>query len=359
MPVPLRRDPQTMAAALSVWFREKLDEPAHLAITGCSIPSTSGFSNETLILDLEWAARGGPQRSESLVVRLQPDRHNVFLASNLETQYRLLDVLGRMSDVKVPPVVWFEPGEETLGAPFLVMRKVAGVPVSDDPPYNAGGWLFELRPEARARVWRNAVDGLVSVHRALSPGVSVLVPEGLSGCAFDDVVDYWRRSLLWAARGRSQPVAEAAWEWIEDNLPHGRPDGLSWGDARMGNILFVDGEVRAILDWEMASLGGHLLDLGWWLFLDEFHSLHAPRLDGLGTRADTIEAWETGTGEKAADLDWYEIFAGLRFSTVMMRLAQIFEASGVDTGDMERNNAVTHVLARKLGLAPPGVLPKR
>jgi aminoglycoside phosphotransferase (APT) family kinase protein len=98
-----------------------------------------------------------------------------------------------------------------------------------------------------------------------------------------------------------------------------------------------------------------MVDLGWWLFLDDYHTLDAPRLPGLGGRAETIAMWEAGTGEKADDLHWYEVFAGFRFTVVMMRLTQMLEAYGVMEPNEfynERNNPVSRLLETKLDHGP-------
>lgn len=122
----------------------------------------------------------------------------------------------------------------------------------------------------------------------------------------------------------------------------------------MANLLFEGGEVRAVLDWEMLSLGGAEMDLGWWLHIDETHNHVLPRLEGLGTRDETISLWESGTGRRAANLDWYEMFAGFRFGIILMRIGQMFESFGVEGGAMMvRDNAALHVLARMLDIAPP------
>ena len=73
-----------------------------------------------------------------------------------------------------------------------------------------------------------------------------------------------------------------------------------------------DFRLVGVMDWEQASLAGGLHDLGWWLFFDEFHSIGqgVARLDGLGTRAETLELWEELVGERTDDLHWHEVFAG-------------------------------------------------
>ena len=102
---------------------------------------------------------------------------------------------------------------------------------------------------------------------------------------------------------------------------------LSWGDARLENMIFGDDlRCEGILEWEMASLGGPLLDLGWWLFCDEFGVLNAqgPRLTGFGGREETIARWTECTGIATDELAWYEIFAGYRMSATIMRMMRMW-----------------------------------
>ena len=82
-------------------------------------------------------------------------------------------------------------------------------------------------------------------------------------------------------------------------------------------------------------------------------------MEGFPTREEMVAFYEQVSGRTAHDLDFYEIFAGLRFTVVMMRLAQLFldfELLPSET-DMDRNNIVTRLLAAKLGLPAPGPEP--
>jgi len=360
VPVPTGYDLQTAKDALGSWLKGKLHGSRDLTMSEITKPMSSGFSNETLILDLGWTDASGAKQRDALVVRLAPTSYQVFLDSDFELQYRLLEVLDRHTEVPVPPMLWFEPDEAVLGAPFFVMRKVRGLAAPDHPSYNVSGWLADASPAQRHQAWQNAVCALAQVHRVPTELVQFLGKPDLGDTGLDQVLESVRRAFVWAAQGGSYRVGESALAWLESNMPAHRPTGLSWGDARIGNILFSDGNVSAIVDWEMASLGGHEMDLGWWLFLDEFHSLLVPRLEGLGSRAETIALWEAGTNERAQHLEWYEILAGVRLAIVMMRIAQLSYTHGVDRSQVEdsaQNNPVVHLLAQKLDIAPPGPLP--
>lgn len=133
-------------------------------------------------------------------------------------------------------------------------------------------------------------------------------------------------------------------------------------DARIGNQLFHDFECAAVLDWEMVALGDPLSDLGWWKFVDRHHSemRGLERLTGFASYDDTLvrRAERTGRTVDPALLDFYEVFGGLRFAIVMVRLADLLVEIGLlpDAGDMATNNIITHLLARILDLPAPGEL---
>lgn len=362
MAIPIERDEEQTAKILADWLSGRIEGASDVAVSNLSAPPSSGFSNETILFDACWTAGGEACEAceGQYVARMKPTGYQLFLETDFERQYELLRVLHHDTDVPVPATLWFEDDVELFGAPFFVMAKVPGQAPPDNPPYNREGWLFDTAAEDRRTLWLAGVDALIRVHRIPTELVSFLTKPELGDTGFDQIFEYWRRSWEWAARGEVYPVAAATLEWMEANLPEHRPTALSWGDARIGNMLFHDGAVQAVLDWEMLSLGGHEMDLGWWLFLDEFHSFDLPRLDGLGGREETIERWEAGTGETATDLEFYEVFAGFRFALVLMRIGQMYESLGVtreQRGDMERNNPVLHLLARKLDLEPPGPLP--
>ena len=353
MAIPGSRDLEVARKSLTEWLRARWPDAA---VGPIESPGATGFSNETLLFDATWS-EGGKTRTKGLVVRVAPTSYTVFLEANFEKQYRVIE--GLAGRVKVAPVVGYEPDAAVLGAPFFVMERVVGQAATDVPSYNEAGFIADLTPPQRQRLWLSAMEQLTAIHRVdyHAAGFGFLEEPARGATGFDQQMPYWGESFTWAAEGRPQPIAEAAWDWMTSHLPRHRPTELSWGDARLGNMLFHDLECRAVLDWEMVSLGGREMDLGWWLFLDRFHadSYNVPRLAGLGTREDTITEWQSRTGMRATDLEFYEVFAGFRFAIVMMRLARLMIDAGVPVPpDMETNNGVTQVLAAILGLPPPG-----
>ncbi len=353
------RDLDVARRTITAWLAAQRPEWRDLVVGELQMPGGTGFSNETLIFDASWT-EDGHARSAGLVLRVEPTSYRVFLEADFDNQFRVIRALGEAGKVKVAPVIGFEPDPAVLGSPFFVMTKVPGVAPADAPPYNQEGFLVDMSPDQRERLWLSAVDQLTAIHRVdyRELGLDFLAKPARGKTGMEQQLAYYDEAFVWAAEGRAQPVAESAWAWLQTHVPSERPTELSWGDARIGNMLFHEGECRAVLDWEMVSLGGREMDLGWWLFLDRFHTegYGLPRLPGMGGREDTIIEWERHTGLRATNLDFYEVFAGFRFAVVMIRLARMAMEWGMPVPeDMETNNPVTQVLARMLEIAPPGV----
>lgn len=360
MPIPAQRDPELTRRTLARWLAARMPEARGVAVSPLTGPAATGFSNETLIFDATWTAGGAP-RSEGFVVRVKPRAYSLFLESDFDLHYRVQKTLAERTDVPMPRLYWYEEDAGLLGAPFYAMARVAGQVPGDNPPYTVDGWLFEAAPADQERLYWSGLDAMARVHRldwrALGFGFLDKPERGAPG--LDQQIDYYRDYLRWAARGRPQPLAEAAFAWVLANRPAGpQPVELCWGDSRIGNMIFDGFECRAVLDWEMVALGDPVQDLGWWLFLDRHHSegVGVSRPPGFPDHAATIARWEELTGRRATHVDFYQVFAGLRFAVIMMRLAQLmieFEVLPPDS-DLERNNIVTQLLAKMLGLPSPG-----
>ena len=199
------------------------------------------------------------------------------------------------------------------------------VPVTS-PNYNTEGWLFDAEPAQRRVLWESAVRELGRIHSVPLDAIGFLGRGDPAQSGLEQALQYAKDHHAWACAGGSYPLAERLYEWVFDNVPDTNVDGLSWGDSRIGNMMFGDDfEVVGVMDWEQASLAGPWLDLAWWLYRDETESVirGVPRLDGLGTRAETIAVWEDVVGIPVPDLLWYEVFAGLRHVTLTIRSARL------------------------------------
>lgn len=364
MPIPEQRDLEATRPILAEWFARDLDA-TDVEVGPIEKPGLTGFSNETLLFDLTYTPKGRRPRTEGLVVRTRPTAHTVFLESDFETQYRVLDTLGVRTDVPVPVMRGFESDPSVLGSEFFVMERLDGCRVPGDaPPYTAEGWVTELAPEERTTMVHSGLDALVKIHSLdwHRLGFDDLSKPRYGTVGFAQQFAYYEQSFAWAAEGRPEehPIVATALEWCRERAPQIDPEiTLCWGDARMGNQLFgPDCTVQAVVDWEMVTLADPMMDLGWWIFLDR-HShegMGATRLPGFPTREEQVAYYEQRSGRRVRDLEFYEVFAGLRFGVVMMRLATLlreFELLPAES-DMAQNNSVTQNLAVLLDLPAPG-----
>jgi aminoglycoside phosphotransferase (APT) family kinase protein len=332
VPVPEQRDPELTRAALATWLRGRLPGAGDVAISSLRTPALSGFSSETLLFEAEWTRDGAACR-EALVARVAPTGYRLFPDPRFEDQCRLLRILDRDTDIPLPPVRWYEPDPGHLGGPFVVMDHVDGLVPPDNPPYHVDGWVREAAPDDRARMWWASVDLLARIHRldVAALGLDLVDRPEYGRTGIDQQLGYYER-FAESAGATSVPAVRRALGWLRREQPdEAGPPCLLWGDARIGNVIFHGFEPRAVLDWEMATLGQPEVDLAWFLYLDRHHSegAGAGRLAGFPGAAETVARYERLLGRDMRHLAYHEVFAGLRFAVIMARLGQLFVEFGL------------------------------
>lgn len=343
--------------ALAQWLGPRLGAP-DLAVAGLAA-SGEGNSNETLLFTATWD--GGAQQ-EPFVVRIQPRGRTLFLDPDAVREAAVLRHVRTTSAVPVPEVVDAERDASLLGAPFFVMQHVSGRVLPDIPSCHTTGWLTELAPDLRARHWDEGLRALAGISRVPVDGLPF--PAATAGrTPLQQLVADTRAWFDWAVGDRDVGLVGQAMQRVEATVPAHDDAALSWGDARVGNLLYApDGRVAAVLDWEMSCLAPAEVDLGWWLATDEFYStrLGVPLLEGVPDRASTIRRWEELAGRTARDLDWYELLAALRFAIVLVRARDANVAKGVlgEASEMHTRNPMTQQIAALLGQPEPELSPE-
>lgn len=322
---PEVRDLEVLSQQLSAWLAGKLPDARDIRIENLAYPFGAGQSHETILFDASWTA-GGERHAKGCVLRLKPRSHTVFPDDLFDQQHLVMKALHEDGRVRVAAPLWFEADPSLLGAPFFVMEKRRGrVPVSV-PPYRDVGWVAEATPAQRRKLWENGVRQLAAIQSVPLSSLQFLKdPDGRQG--LDQEWDKYMRFTEWMSRDRRWAPLDAAIERLRASWPVNQPPGLVWGDARLGNMMFDDDfEVVAVMDWEQPSLGGALQDLTWWLYICELmHEAtpERPRLEGMGTRDETIALWEELTGISTADLEWYDGFTTVKFACLGVRMAQL------------------------------------
>ncbi|MGZ4736803.1 MAG: phosphotransferase family protein [Acidimicrobiia bacterium] len=333
------RGVEELRVQLEQWLAGRTGD-AEASITNLDRPSANGMSSETVLFDARWKDADGEQTG-SFVARLHPaaDAYPIFREYDLTRQARVIRLVGENTSVPVPEVVFDEPSEQYVGTPFFVMRRIEGLVPPDVMPYPMGSWVTEATEEQRELMERRAVEVLAGVHD------SAPRPEDRAFLEFDDPgdtalrrhVEHERSYYEWARDGLRFPLLERAFDWLDDNWPtaaDAAEPAVSWGDARIGNMMFRDFEPVGVLDWEMAGIAPRELDVGWMIFLHRFFQdlCQDMGMEGLPDmfRRDRVAAhYEKVSGHQLADLEWFITYGALRHGIVMTRATR----RGVHFGD--------------------------
>jgi len=241
---------------------------------------------------------------------LPPSAHDVL------REARLLRALAP-TPARVPRVLAVGDDESVIGAPFYVMERVDGEVITIDLPP-----ALDTVAERR-RIGDELIDALVEVH-----AVDWLTA-GLEG--FGKPSGYLERQLrrfggLWEHnRTREIPAVERVGAWLAEHLPESdpaQPATIVHGDYRLGNTMFAPrapARLAAILDWEMATIGDPLADLGYLCMMwsqagDEDRGLRealgrVTRQAGFPTREELCARYEERSGRSVGDLRWYIVLA--------------------------------------------------
>jgi aminoglycoside phosphotransferase (APT) family kinase protein len=334
---PMRRssrEPEIVRTALETWLTSVLGQSADARVTEVRGTDANGMSSDTVLFSASWRDPDGSAHGESLVARVAPDAADVpvFPTYDMRGQFDVMRLAGELSGAPVPDALWCETDPGPLGAPFFVMRRVDGDIPPDVLPYPFGGnWLYDAPPADQRNLQESTVEAIAALHAIDRP------TERFAFLERKDAGDtYLRRHVAhtraWyemvAHEGAPSPLVESGFEWLDRHWPADESEPvLSWGDSRIGNVIYRDFRPAALLDWEMAGLGPRELDVAWLVFAHEvFQELTTSLgLEGMPDflRADDVCAhYESITGYAPRDLDFYRRYAGLQWGIVFLRTGQ-------------------------------------
>jgi aminoglycoside phosphotransferase (APT) family kinase protein len=346
------RASDALSVALRNWFADRVGAEGPVELTVSEGSTTGGFSSASILFDATWTV-DGTTMSGAFVARTAPEESAmaVFAEYDMAGQYEVIKGVAELSDVPVPQLRWMEPDVSVLGAPFLVMDQARGEVPPDNLPYVFDGWVLEATPGQLRQLQDSSIEILTKIHGIADPesNFAALCPNDPS-TALRQHVDAQRAYYRWALAddGIRVPLIERGFDWLEQHWPTDLgPNVLSWGDARIGNMMFQDFEPVAVFDWEMAALGPRELDLGWFIFLHRFFQDLAemaglPGLPDFLRRDDVVRTYEELTGSVARDLNFYLVYAALRHAIVIARVKRRSIHFNEDTMPADPDDFVLH-----------------
>jgi aminoglycoside phosphotransferase (APT) family kinase protein len=336
MAIAVNRDFEKTHGELTAWLATRLPAGARPELSALEIPQGAGHSNETLLFDATWR-EGGDRRRARYVARVRPGGRGVFPEYDLRMQYRCMEVLGAKTTIPVPRMLWFEEDGAILGQPFYVMERVEGVVPPDNPPFAVMGWLAESAVEDQRRLWRRSLEVLVRLHQVDWRGIGLgfLDRPAYGPAGFAQQLGYYAEYLPWAKAGTSQPLLDDTFAWLRAHAPaEPGPVGITWGDARISNMMYRDFTPVAVLDWEMACTGPAEVDVTWFWYICWFLTagLGIDNLPGFPDRDGTAAIYEEIAQRRLRDLDYFEVWAAFRFGVIMVAIDEVMRQNHIDMG---------------------------
>lgn len=240
-------------------------------------------------------------------------------AAGIEREYRVIAALAGRAPV--PAAIAWCADPAVIGQPFAVTEWVEGVALTDRLP---AGW--PETDETVNQLGLTMIEGLARVHavdwRAVLPA-DFARPEGF----VQRQVERWVKVRA-ADRVRDLPLLEEIGMWLLANQPAALRASVIHCDFHLDNCLVAPDrpELRVILDWEMATLGDPLVDLGLCLFFwqrDPSARLGFSFVQGLTNRPGVLparalaERWSAGTGLGHDHIDYFIVFAAWRLAAIV------------------------------------------
>jgi aminoglycoside phosphotransferase (APT) family kinase protein len=331
-----------IAERLTAWLRTRLPDADDVHVEGLGRVNF-GHSAEMMMLNV--VTRHGDQDTrQDVVLRLRPKPPALLEPYDLTRQFTILRALENTT-VHAPRALWLEETGDVLGRPFFAMERASGQVYEMESP-------ADVADQTVVRMCQSLVEQLAAIHSvdlkqtrldALDSGSDHL----------DRELDHWVAEMNRVKRD-SLPALERLHRALCASKPEPCPKvALVHGDAKPGNFAFIDGEVSAVFDWEMTTVGDPLTDIGWlemlWMQPVGLNSHPA---------ALTIDAllahYEAVSGIKVQNRSWYRAFNAYKMAVICLIGAMLIEDGHSDDQKLVLAAYGTPLMT-KVGLAELGI----
>ncbi len=332
-----------LASRLTAWFQEQLTEAEAVRIEGLS-HVTFGHSAEMLLLTVTWRASGHVEQQD-VVVRIRPPAPGLLEPYDLRRQFDILRAL-ESTPVRAPRALWIDESGVVFGRPFYVMERLEGTVYEREIPVELAD-----APERIHRMSRSVIEQLAAIHLVDLPATG-LDALGDGHDFLERQIGHWEQEIRRLQRG-PLPALEQLLRALREQRPEATPRvTLVHGDPKGGNFAFVDDDVSGVFDWEMATIGDPMADIGWlevtWAMTKPFSQLARTDIDNLLVRYEQL------TGIVVHDRPWHRALQAFKMAVIMFVGAMLFDAGFNDDLRLAAMGAVvpfvTSVGLRDLGV---------
>lgn len=287
---------QELREGLQTYLASKWNSPVTMSDMA-RIPG--GASRET------WKAKAANDAgaARGIIIRIDPETS--LIDTDRRTEYAAVEAAYK-AGLPVPEPLFLEQDLKWIGRPFSITSEIPDCSASAD------AFPQEHLTKIAEQKW-SFLGKLAQLDPAQMGLGNVMQMPQTTTCAMEQL-DYWHQVII-DDELHPNPIAHAAIRWLKRNPPPPASKlSLVHGDFRSGNFLYTpNGEITAVLDWEMAHIGDPLEDLAW--SLDPLWSWSTPALAGkLVPHADAIRIWEAASGMKVDPVafHWWRIFASVK-----------------------------------------------
>ncbi|MFA5519100.1 MAG: phosphotransferase family protein [Spirochaetota bacterium] len=305
---------------------EELDQEKVVEFLNDSIPGLKGeieikqfpggFSNLTYLV------KSGDYE---MVLRRPPFGKKARTAHDMSREYRILKALKPQFPC-APEVLVYSEDESVMGAPFYVMERVKGIILRKTIPDGVS-----ISPSDAGRLCENLVSLHSKLHKVdyIAAGLENFgKPEGY---VFRQV-DGWSKRYI-AARTPDAPDFEKVMQWLHDKIQKDSSNpGVIHGDYKFDNVVLNPEnplEIIGVLDWEMATIGDPLMDLGsslaYWVNRDDPQNLQMIKQlctteEGMLSRKEIIKLYGDMSGVNVENFDFYYCFGLFRLAVIAQQI---------------------------------------
>lgn len=299
-------------AQLNPWLTSQIDglsgQPTVTQFAG-------GASNWTYCLSY-------PERD--VVLRRAPAGTKAKGAHDMGREYRLQAALKPVYPY-VPTMLAHSDDEAIIGSEFYVMEKVEGVIPRTNLPRG-----LNMTAEQRTALCHNALDSLVELHQVdyKAAGLDTLAKgAGYTQRQIEGWTHRYQKAKTW-----NVPSGRRVMRWLSDHLPADETICLTHNDFRLDNLVLDANdptEIVAVLDWELATLGDPLMDIGnslaYWVEADDDFFAHKTRrqpshLPGMLSRQQVIDYYTKKTGIGYESFTFYEVYGLFRLAGIVQQI---------------------------------------
>jgi aminoglycoside phosphotransferase (APT) family kinase protein len=272
-----------------------------------------GYSNLTFLLK----AAG-----KEYVLRKPPIGANIKSAHDMSREFKVLTLLKPVYKT-IPVPILFCDDENIIGSPFYIMEKVSGIILRNKAPKG-----MDLTPSIMKSISGSAVDNLAALH-TIDLQETGLINLGKPEGYIKRQVEGWIKRYLAAETDNIAAMNETA-EWMKDHMPADGTPAFIHNDYKYDNLVLDPHDLKhiiAVLDWEMATVGDPLMDLGtslgYWGETNDSDALkpfNLTWLPGNLTREEVVERYAGKKGISVPDMLFYYVFGSFKIAVIVQQI---------------------------------------